>query len=73
MPNNHSPLVPGVATVSQASAMALGFAEMSQANSIAMVMYNAAAAQQAAQQVELTSTGMACAQIIAAGVQALAG
>ncbi len=50
----------------QAGAYALGFAELAGADSTAVIMANAAQAQLACQQIELSMVGVVCAKMIAA-------
>lgn len=69
MPKNQSQVVPGMATVAQASALAMGYAEMAGANSIGIVMHNAAQTQQASQQIELSIVGVTCAKIVVAAAK----
>ena len=54
------------ASVSQASEVAMANAELAAASSIALVMFNAAQAQQSCQQIELSAVGITCTQIVAA-------
>jgi len=63
---SRSPAVPPAASLSQASDFAMAQAELAGATSIGLVMFNAAQAQQSCQQIELSTVGVVCLQIIAA-------
>lgn len=54
------------AAIPEAASLAMGMAEIAGANSIAIVMYNAAQAQQAVQQVEVAALGFVIAKMAAA-------
>lgn len=56
-----------VTSAGQAASIAMGLAELAGANAIAIVMANAALAEQACQQIELATVSVVCGQIIAAG------
>ncbi|MCU1226422.1 MAG: hypothetical protein JWQ42_4515 [Edaphobacter sp.] len=60
------PAAPSSSAISQASAQSMAQAELAGASSIGLVMFNAAQAQQACQQIELSVVGVVCAQIVAA-------
>ena len=66
MPSETSLATPPIPDPSLVSAMAMAQAELSGAASIALVMFNAAQAEQACQQIELTSVGVTCAMIVVA-------
>ncbi len=66
MPENHSLAPSAEPSISQASGLAMAQAELAGAASIGLVMLNAAQAQQACQQIELSVVGVVCAQIVAA-------
>jgi hypothetical protein len=53
--------------------MTLGFTEAAGAHSIALVMYNAAQAQQGCQQIELAALGLVLSELGVAAAQALGG
>jgi len=53
------------ATIGPASQLALAMTEVSQANSISIVMFNAAQAQQAGQQIEVAALGYVIAKMAA--------
>jgi hypothetical protein len=63
MPSNASMVLTGP---SRAGAYALGFAELAGADSTGVIMANAAQAQLACQQIELSMVGVVCAKMIAA-------
>lgn len=52
--------------LSQSSALTMGFAEAAGAHSIGIIMYNAAEAQQAVQQIEIAALGFVLAKMAAA-------
>lgn len=66
MPKLQKALPVTTATLGPATALAMGFTETSGANSISMVMYNAAQAQQAVQQVEVATLGAIIPKLIQA-------
>jgi hypothetical protein len=66
MPQTTMPSFAAELSLSQASELAMAQAELSGAASIGLVMFNAAQAQQACQQIELTAVGIVCAKIVAA-------
>jgi len=52
--------------LSQSSALSMGFAEAAGAHSIGIIMYNAAEAQKAVQQIEIAALGYVLAKMAAA-------
>lgn len=52
--------------LSKSSALTMGFAEAAGAHSIGIIMYNAAEAQQAVQQIEIAALGFVLAKMAAA-------
>jgi hypothetical protein len=57
---------PPTMRLSQAAALTMGFAQAAGAHSIGLIMYNAAEAQQAVQQVEIAALGFVLAKMAAA-------
>ena len=70
---NAKGLQPSPLGASQAASMTLGFTEAAGAQSIALVMYNAAQAQQGCQQIELAALGLVLGEIGVAAAKALGG
>jgi hypothetical protein len=57
----------------QSAQLTMGFTYAAGAQSIGLVMYNAAQAQQGCQQIELAALGLVLADLAIAGAKALAG
>ncbi len=63
---NATPAVTPVPSFSQSAALTMGFADAAASHSIGIIMYNAAQAQQAVQQMEIAALGYVLAQMAAA-------
>jgi len=64
--SNSKPGIVPFIRLSQSTALTMGFAEAAGAHSIGLVMYNAAQAEQAVQQIEIAALGFVLAKMAAA-------